>query len=163
MDPLKELRRKITDREGAARWAAGLRAAGQKTVFTNGCFDLLHYGHVHYLAEARGLGDALIVGINSQDSVQRLKGSHRPIQEEQSRVYQIASLFFVDMVVVFDEDTPLALIQAITPDVLVKGGDWPIADIVGADWVTENGGEVRCLPFQAGFSTTLLEEKIKSL
>lgn len=162
MDPLKELHRKITDREGAARWAAELRAAGQKIVFTNGCFDLLHYGHVHYLAEARELGDALIVGINSQDSVQRLKGTHRPIQEEKSRVYQIASLFFVDRVVVFGEDTPLELIRAITPDVLVKGGDWKKADIVGSDWVEENGGRVECLPFQAGFSTTLLEEKIKS-
>ena len=107
------------------------------------------------------MGDALIVGINGQDSVKRLKGEHRPIQEEISRVYQIAALFFVDNVVVFDEDTPKALIEAVTPDILVKGGDWPVDKIVGADWVIKHGGEVRCLSFQDGYSTSKLEKKIR--
>jgi len=139
-----------------------MRAMGQRIVFTNGCFDLLHYGHLHYLSEAADLGDMLVVGINAQASVSRLKGAHRPIQDEKSRVYQIAALFFVERVVVFEEDTPAELIREIIPDVLVKGGDWPVHEIVGADTVLEHGGEVMCLSFQEGYSTTKLEEKIKS-
>lgn len=161
MDQLSLIRDKILTLDEAKDWAASGRKAGRKLVFTNGCFDLLHYGHVHYLAEAASLGDVLMVGINGQDSVKRLKGEHRPIQEEISRVFQIASLFFVAKVVVFREDTPKKLIEAVTPDILVKGGDWPVEQIVGADWVMDHGGQVRCLSFQKGFSTTKLEEKIK--
>lgn len=161
MDQLSLIRDKILTLDEAKDWVASGRKAGRKLVFTNGCFDLLHYGHVHYLAEAASLGDVLMVGINGQDSVKRLKGEHRPIQEEISRVFQIASLFFVAKVVVFHEDTPKKLIEAVTPDILVKGGDWPVEQIVGADWVMDHGGQVRCLSFQKGFSTTKLEEKIK--
>jgi len=139
-----------------ARW----RQAGKKVVFTNGCFDLIHYGHLHYLARARALGDVLIVGVNSKESVRRLKGPHRPIQDDKTRYHLLASLIFVDAVVVFEEDTPLELIRLVQPDLLVKGGDWPVEDIVGADLVRAAGGEVRSLPFVHGYSTTSIEQKI---
>ncbi len=162
MMALEQIEAKILpDRESAAALAASFRQAGRRVVFTNGCFDLLHFGHIHYLAEASALGDELIIGLNAQASVSRLKGPHRPIQDEKSRLYQLASLFFVRAVVVFEEDTPLELIRAVSPDVLVKGGDWPIQQIVGADLVKGRGGEVRCLSFQEGYSTSLLEQKIK--
>ena len=159
---LEQIRNKILDRSEVRPWSDRMHAEGKKIVFTNGCFDLLHYGHLHYLSEAADLGDMLIVGINSQNSVSNLKGPHRPIKDEKTRVFQIASLFFVERVVVFDEDTPAELIREALPDVLVKGGDWPLHEIVGADTVMERGGEVRCLSFQDGYSTTLLEQKIKS-
>jgi len=162
LDRLSEIENKILHTyEQAASWAGSKRANGQRIIFTNGCFDLLHYGHIHYLAEAASLGDALIVAINAQESVSRLKGAHRPIQDEKSRVFQIASLFFVEKVIIFHEDTPLQLIEAVTPDILVKGGDWPVEKIVGAEWVKEHGGLVQCLAFQEGYSTTRIEEKIK--
>lgn len=131
-------------------------------VFTNGCFDLLHYGHIHYLAQARELGDALIIGLNAADSVRRLKGPNRPINDETTRLWQMAALQFVDLVVPFEEDTPAALIELLKPDVLVKGGDYAINSIVGADTVLQNGGEVRVLPYIEGYSTTSLEEKIRN-
>ena len=142
--------------ETIAHW----RAQGERTVFTNGCFDLLHFGHVHYLAAARDLGHRLVVGVNSDASVQRLKGPSRPIQDEQTRLHLLASLACVDAVVLFGEDTPHDLIAAIRPTVLVKGGDWAPAQIVGADLVLADGGEVRSLPFVEGFSTTKIEQKI---
>jgi rfaE bifunctional protein nucleotidyltransferase chain/domain len=134
----------------------------QQIVFTNGCFDILHYGHVHYLAEARSLGDKLIVGLNSEASVKRLKGSHRPINDQLTRQYLLASLQVVDAVVVFEEDTPLLLIEWIMPDFLVKGGDWQPHHIVGSEIVMNNGGEVKSLPFVQGYSTTNIEQKIWS-
>ncbi len=137
------------------------RSRGDKIVFTNGCFDLLHYGHVSYLSAAAELGDRLVVGLNSDASVQRLKGSHRPIQDEFSRLHVMAALAVVDAVVLFEQDTPLELIQLIIPDVLVKGGDWLPAQIVGADFVLSRGGEVRSLPFISGHSTTQIEKKIR--
>jgi rfaE bifunctional protein nucleotidyltransferase chain/domain len=129
-------------------------------VFTNGCFDLLHPGHVTYLEAARELGDALVVGLNSDASVRRLKGPARPILTEQERATVLSGLRSVDYVVVFDEDTPLALIRRIVPDVLVKGGDWPVEAIVGADVVLAAGGRVSSLPFVEGKSTTGIVERI---
>lgn len=136
------------------------QAQGERIVFTNGCFDILHFGHVRYLAEARDLGHKLIVGINSDSSVRQLKGPNRPIQDEQSRLHVLASLACVDAVILFREDTPYGLITAIKPQILVKGGDWAVSQIVGADLVLAAGGEVRSLPFVEGFSTTKIEEKI---
>lgn len=132
----------------------------RKIVFTNGCFDILHYGHIHYLAEARTLGDKLIVGINSDSSVRRLKGEHRPINDNLTRKFLLASLQFVDAIIEFEEDTPLQLIQLIQPNVLTKGGDWQIHTIVGADLVIAAGGIVKSLPFIEGYSTTNIEQKI---
>jgi D-glycero-beta-D-manno-heptose 1-phosphate adenylyltransferase len=140
------------------RW----QAAGKTVVFTNGCFDLLHYGHLHYLADARDLGDKLIVGLNSAASVRRLKGEHRPINDELTRQHLLAALEVVDAVVVFESDTPFDLICRVAPDILVKGGDWHPDQIVGSDFVLKNGGKVMGLPFVEGYSTTNLEEKIRS-
>jgi len=144
--------------ETAAHW----RREGQKIVFTNGCFDILHYGHVHYLAQARAQGDKLVIGLNSKASVKRLKGEHRPINDDETRLYLLASLQYVDAVVIFEEDTPRNLIKLVKPDVLVKGGDYTIETIVGADIVLERGGEVKSLSFVEGYSTTGIEEKLKS-
>lgn len=138
------------------------KAEGQIVVFTNGCFDLLHYGHLHYLAAARDLGDRLVIGLNSVASVKRLKGPHRPLNDEMTRQHLLAALAFVDAVVVFEEDTPFELIQCVQPDILVKGGDYALNQIVGADIVLKNGGSVKSLPFIDGFSTTKLEQKIKN-
>ncbi|MBK8565802.1 MAG: D-glycero-beta-D-manno-heptose 1-phosphate adenylyltransferase [Saprospiraceae bacterium] len=142
--------------ETVAHW----RSQGERIVFTNGCFDLLHLGHVRYLADARDLGHRLIVGVNADASVSKLKGPNRPIQDEATRQLVLASLACVDAVVLFDEDTPYHLIAAIMPDVLVKGGDWSLDQIVGADLVLANGGDVRSLPFVEGFSTTNIEARI---
>jgi len=132
----------------------------QTIVFTNGCFDLLHYGHIHYLADAKDCGDKLIIGLNSTASVARLKGAHRPINDELTRQHLLAALDFVDAVVAFETDTPLALIKLVMPDILVKGGDWQPHQIVGSTEVLANGGEVKSLPFVEGYSTTNIEAKI---
>ena len=126
----------------------------RKVVFTNGCFDILHAGHVTYLEKAAGLGDILVVGVNSDDSVKRLKGGGRPINKLQDRMLVLAFLEYVDYVVPFEEDTLVDLIKTIEPDVLVKGGDYQIADIVGADFVQARGGIVTTVPFVEGKSTT---------
>lgn len=126
----------------------------KRIVFTNGCFDLLHIGHIRYLKEAQNLGDVLIVGLNSDSSVKRLKGENRPIYPQEERAEILASLRFVDYVVIFDEDTPQTLIELVQPDVLVKGGDWPIEKIVGADIVLKKGGKVFSLPYVDNHSTT---------
>lgn len=131
-----------------------------RVVFTNGCFDILHVGHTRYLRDARELGDLLVVGLNSDESVRRLKGPERPIQCEQDRAEVLASLGAVDYVVVFTEDTPRDLIEKVDPDVLVKGGDWPVEKIEGAKFVLAKGGEVKSLPFHPGHSTTSLIERI---
>ena len=133
----------------------------QKIVFTNGCFDVLHFGHVHYLLQAKELGDVLVVGLNSDDSVRRLKGPSRPINGEKERAFVLAALACVDYVVVFEEDTPKELIETVRPDVLVKGGDYALDQIVGADFVTRNGGFVTTLPFVGGFSSTRIIEQLK--
>lgn len=136
------------------------RRAGEKVVFTNGCFDIVHHGHVAYLAQARDLGDLLVLGLNSDASVKRLKGPARPINDEQSRALVLAAFEFIDYVVLFEEDTPFDLISALQPDVLVKGGDYKIEDIVGHDIVEKKGGRVVTIDFVPGFSTTKIVEKI---
>lgn len=133
----------------------------QKVVFTNGCFDLIHTGHIHLINEAANFGNKLIVGINSDASVKRLKGESRPIQDQDSRALIIASLAYVDHVIIFEEDTPIELIKALQPDVLVKGGDYELENIVGAAEVIEAGGTVEIIPIQEGFSTTNIIDKIK--
>lgn len=138
------------------------RTAGQRVVFTNGCFDLLHLGHIDYLEKASQLGDRLVIGINSDISVSRLKGKSRPLQAENDRARLLAALSFVDAVVIFEEDTPLELIKLVEPDVLVKGDDYTIDNIVGADVVLQNGGLVRTISLVKGCSTTALVNKIKS-
>jgi rfaE bifunctional protein nucleotidyltransferase chain/domain len=160
MDTFSKIESKIQPVDTLLATLKTWRTAGDRVVFTNGCFDLLHYGHLHYLAQARDLGQRLVIGLNSGASVRRLKGPRRPINDEITRTHQLAALEFVDAVVVFDEDTPLEIIQQITPDILVKGGDWQPAQIVGADWVLEKGGKVMSLPFVAGYSTTNIEKKI---
>ena len=137
------------------------RVQQESIVFTNGCFDLLHAGHVSYLESARQLGDRLVVGLNSDASVARLKGSGRPILPEKSRARLMAALECVEAVVIFEEDTPLKLITAVLPDILVKGGDYTIEEIVGHEVVLENGGEVKALQFVEGASTTSIISKIK--
>jgi rfaE bifunctional protein nucleotidyltransferase chain/domain len=159
---IKEIEAKILDWKAAQKQRQVWQGLDKKVVFTNGCFDLLHYGHIQYLAQARELGDALIIGLNSAASVSRLKGPGRPINDEITRLWQMAALQFVDMVVPFEADTPADLINLLRPDVLVKGGDYEISEIVGADSVLENGGEVRVLPYIKGYSTTSIEEKIRN-
>lgn len=139
------------------------KAADKKIVFTNGCFDLLHPGHVAYLSEAASLGDILVIGLNSDDSVKRLKGPERPINDEATRALLLASMFFIDAVVLFNEDTPAELIKTVLPAVLVKGGDYEIATIAGASETIANGGKVEVLTFLPGYSSTAIIEKIKRL
>lgn len=139
------------------------RAKHQKVVFTNGCFDILHKGHIEYLAQAASLGDVFVIGLNSDTSVKRLKGENRPIIEEENRALMLAALQFVSKVVLFEEDTPLNLIEFIQPNVLIKGGDYTINQIIGADFVQSKGGEVLTIPFVSGYSTSNIIEKIKKL
>jgi len=139
-----------------------LRDSGKRVVFTNGCFDILHPGHSRYLSAARGLGDHLIVAVNSDRSVKRIKGPKRPVFSEDARAEMLAALSFVDRVIIFDEETPLELITLLLPDILVKGGDWGEDEIVGADVVKAAGGEVRRISFVDGYSTTGIIERILS-
>jgi rfaE bifunctional protein nucleotidyltransferase chain/domain len=138
------------------------KAEGKKIVFTNGCFDLLHAGHIAYLSEAAGLGDKLIVGLNSDSSVQCIKGPQRPINNEHTRASLLASMFFINAVVLFSEDTPLEVIKTVLPAVLVKGGDYKVENIVGAAETIANGGKVEVLSFLPGYSSTAIIEKIKN-
>ncbi len=134
----------------------------KKIVFTNGCFDILHIGHLLYLKEARELGDVLFLGLNSDNSVKRLeKGDDRPINNQNDRKFFLECLKFVDHVEIFDNDTPYELIKNVMPNILVKGGDWKPSDIVGSDIVLENGGEVKSLLFKEGYSTTTMIEKLQ--
>lgn len=137
------------------------RSAKKRIVFTNGCFDLLHAGHIAYLTDAAALGDVLVLGLNSDRSVQRIKGPERPINDEKTRSAVLAGMFFIDAIVFFDEDTPLNVIKTVLPDVLVKGGDYKIEDIVGAQETVENGGEVQVLTFLPGYSSTAIIDKIR--
>jgi D-glycero-beta-D-manno-heptose 1-phosphate adenylyltransferase len=139
-----------------------LKDKNKKVVFTNGCFDILHRGHVEYLNEAKSLGDYLIVGLNSDDSVKKLKGETRPLQKQDDRAFVIGSLKCVDAVIIFGEDTPYELIKSVLPDYLVKGGDWKEDDIVGSDIVAGNGGKVISLKFVDSYSTTNLINQIKN-
>ncbi len=158
-----DTRDKIVSREEATRRVAQARAAGRKVVFTNGCFDLLHAGHVRLLEQARSLGGFLALGLNSDASVRGLgKGPDRPLVPQELRAQVMAGLMAVDLVVIFDEPTPLELIKALGPEVLVKGGDWPVEAIVGADLVLAAGGRVESLPLLEGLSTTALAAKIRA-
>ncbi len=153
---------KIKDLAAAKKRVSLWKQQGKRVVFTNGCFDLLHLGHVDYLEKARNLGDALVVGLNTDDSVSRFKGPHRPIQDQQSRARIMASLQSVDLVVFFNEDTPLKLISELLPKVLVKGSDYLAENIVGSDVVKNAGGVVKTIDFVPGYSTTRIVEKIKT-
>ena len=162
MTRLETLRWKIQNKEQLARTLSLWKFKDKKIVFTNGCFDILHRGHVTYLAEASELGDFLVVGLNSDASVKKLnKGGNRPIQDQDSRALILASLEGVSAVIIFDEDTPAELIKFVQPDVLVKGGDWKPEQIAGYDTVKAKGGEVKVIEFVPGYSTTSIEQKIK--
>ena len=162
MDNLTLVRNKILPLEKLFPFLNIWRFKDQKIVFTNGCFDLLHLGHIDYLAKAADLGQKLIVGLNSDNSTSSLKGPTRPITDQISRAHLLASLLFVDAVVLFDESTPYELIKAIKPDVLVKGADYTIDKIVGSDVVLANGGEVKTIEYIAGYSTSAIEQKIRT-
>lgn len=153
----------ILNRENLNTEIQKLKNENKKIVFTNGCFDILHKGHITYLNESKSLGDVLIVGVNSDDSVKKLKGDERPVTNENDRMYALDNLKPVDYVILFSEDTPYNLIKEIIPDILVKGGDWTPDKIIGSDIVLGNGGEVKSLKFVNGYSTTNILEKIKKL
>lgn len=152
---------KVSTRSAIEKDLAGFHDAHKKIVFTNGCFDLLHVGHIRYLQEAKRLGDLLVVGINTDESVRKLKGPTRPVQNENDRAEILAALAAVDYVVHFSEETPLELIKQVKPDILVKGGDWKPDQIVGSDFVLSRGGQVKSLQFVEGRSTTAIIEKSK--
>ncbi|RRB04188.1 D-glycero-beta-D-manno-heptose 1-phosphate adenylyltransferase [Larkinella rosea] len=152
---------KILTRKQAVLRAEQWHSEGKQIVFTNGCFDILHLGHIDYLEKARRFGDKLILGLNTDASVSCIKGPLRPVVNEYARARLMAALAFVDAVTLFDEETPLELIQALKPDILVKGDDYAIANIVGADFVIQNGGWVQTIPLVAGYSTTALIKKIQ--
>lgn len=163
MTKLEFIQSKIYKWEDLSRTIAIWKFKDRKIVFTNGCFDILHKGHVTYLAQAAELGDNLIVGLNSDESVKKLhKGPGRPIQDQDSRALIMASLHHVSAVILFDEETPAELIKRVQPDVLVKGGDWKPEQIVGYDTVKARGGEVVSIDYLPGYSTTSIEQKIKS-
>lgn len=159
---ISSIRQKLYSKDDLTLKIRSWKNEGESVIFTNGCFDLLHPGHIDYLAKAASLGDKFIIGLNSDDSVQRLKGKTRPIQDEKARAFILSALGFVDAVVFFNEDTPFELISELKPDVLVKGADYKIDQVAGADAVIKNGGSVVLLPYLAGFSTSLIEQKIKN-
>jgi rfaE bifunctional protein nucleotidyltransferase chain/domain len=162
MTHLEIIKNKIVSLEHLNKLVMAWRLKSDTIVFTNGCFDILHLGHIDYLSKARDLGKRLIVGVNTDNSVKRLgKGESRPINDEKSRSMIIASLQFVDAVILFDEDTPYQLIRAIEPDVLVKGADYTIDKVVGADIVMARGGNVVLIEYLEGYSTTNIEKKIR--
>ncbi|HRS53525.1 MAG TPA: D-glycero-beta-D-manno-heptose 1-phosphate adenylyltransferase [Bacteroidales bacterium] len=152
---------KIHTIQSIGRLVAYWKFKNKKIVFTNGCFDIIHLGHIIYLAKAADMGDKLIIGVNSDHSIKRLKGKNRPINDEKARQYVLASLSFVSAVVLFEEDTPLSLIQTIKPDILVKGADYKPEDISGYDFVKSYGGITKCIDLVEGYSTTIIEKKIK--
>ena len=155
--------RKISEVQDLKSTITDWKTRGKKVVFTNGCFDILHLGHIDYLEKARNLGDRLVVGLNTDESVQRIKGTGRPVVDETARARVIAALAFVDAVVYFGEDTPYELIDQLKPDILVKGNDYLAENIVGADIVMANGGEVLTIDLVEGYSTTNIIHKIKNL
>mgnify|MGYP000432704915 CR=1 FL=1 len=161
MDHINRILAKVAKQEDLQSLLTYWRLKDYKIVFTNGCFDLLHKGHIEYLSKAADHGDILVVGMNSDDSVKRIKGDSRPIQDESSRAMTLASLKMVTVVVVFEEDTPYNLIKEVKPDVLIKGADYKEEDIVGADIVKENGGEIVTVELTEGYSTSNIIDKIK--
>jgi len=157
----KLLKEKLFKLEELAAERAKWKAEGKKVVFTNGVFDLLHIGHLSYLSAAADLGHKLIIGLNSDASTKRLKGPSRPVNNEYSRSVMLAAIFFIDAVVIFEEDTPINVIKTLLPDILIKGGDYSINQIVGAPEVIANGGEVKVIDFVDGYSSTGIINKIK--
>jgi rfaE bifunctional protein nucleotidyltransferase chain/domain len=162
IDLEKTLTGKINDLSSLKTLVQSWQSEGKKVVFTNGVFDLLHIGHITYLAKAAELGDKLIIGLNADSSVRRIKGESRPVNDQNSRAAILAALFFVDGIVVFEEDTPLNLISTLLPDYLVKGADYSVENIVGAKEVIANGGEVKTINFVEGYSSTSIINKIRS-
>ncbi len=163
MSKLEIIESKIISKESLKYQLAIWRFLSKKIVFTNGCFDILHLGHIDYLSKAAEFGDVLIVGLNSDDSVRTIKGINRPVNDENSRAMILASLSFVSAVILFDEDTPYNLIKFIQPDVLIKGSDYKPEDIVGYDIVKAKGGEIETIDFLPGYSTTSIIDKIKKI
>ena len=161
MNNLDKIKSKIQTNETLPDLLKSWENQKKKIVFTNGCFDLLHRGHIEYLSKAADLGDVLIIGVNTDASVRKLKGNKRPLQDEYSRLLILGALEFVDALILFDEETPLELIRMVQPDVLVKGSDYKSKDIVGYDIVKSKGGEIRTIAFLSDFSTSALEQKIK--
>ncbi len=157
----KTLLDKISDLPTLKGKVSAWQNAGKKVVFTNGVFDLLHIGHITYMAKASELGDKLIIGLNSDSSVKRIKGDDRPVNDQDSRAALLAALFFVDAIVLFDENTPLNLISTLLPDILVKGADYAVENIVGAKEVLANGGKVKTIDFVEGYSSTSIIQKIR--
>ena len=162
MDNLQLINNKIIAKTELAVRLGQWHAQGLKVVFTNGCFDILHRGHVEYLSKASDMGDVLVVGLNTDASVKRLKGEGRPVNDQEARALVLASLGFVDAVVLFDEDTPYELIKTVRPEVLVKGADYKPSEIVGFDIVTSYGGKVETVPLVEGYSTTSLLSALNS-
>jgi len=160
--PLELVHSKISARSLLPQLRAIWNLKEEKVVFTNGCFDIVHRGHVEYLAQARALGTALVVGLNTDSSVRRLKGASRPLQDELTRAMVLASLQFVSHVILFDEDTPYELIKEVQPDILVKGADYKPEDIAGYDIVKAKGGEVVTIPLVKGYSTSSVAERMKN-
>ena len=162
MSHLNTLKNKIFTLEELKTQVESWKNSGEKVVFTNGCFDIVHRGHIEVLARTADLGSKFIIGLNSDSSIKKLKGDDRPIINEQSRAILLASLSFVDAVVLFSEETPINLISTLVPDVLAKGGDYEIKTIVGHEIVQKNGGKVILVPFVDGFSSTIIIDKIKN-
>jgi len=163
LSALEKIKSKIVNWDEAQIIVGSWKSETNKLVFTNGCFDLMHIGHLDYLSKAKDLGSKLIIGLNSSESVSRLKGPARPINGDDSRGQLLAALEFVDLVILFSEDTPLALINHLQPNILVKGGDYTKENIIGAKEVESTGGTVEIIPFVDGFSTSLLISRIQNL
>lgn len=162
MKELDKIHNKIISFDNIQKQVLKWREENKKIVFTNGCFDIIHRGHVDYLSKAKDLGDILIIGLNTDQSVRNIKGNTRPIQDENSRAIILASMQFVDAIVFFSEPTPYTLIKEIQPDILVKGADYKKEDIVGYDIVSQRGGTVETIEFIEGYSTSNIERKIKN-
>jgi len=161
-EALKKINNKIFDLQNLMKKIEKWRSENKKIVFTNGCFDLIHLGHIEILARSSDFGDKLIIGVNSDLSIKKLKGKNRPIIEESSRIKQLSALEFVDAVVLFDEDTPLKLIESIKPNVITKGGDYKAKNVIGNEVVSQKNGEVVIIPLTQGYSTTSILNKIKN-
>ena len=162
MANIETVKSKILAGDNFERWLNVVRFKGRRIVFTNGCFDIIHKGHIYYLAEASKLAEHLVIGLNTDASVKRIKGAERPLTDQDSRALVLAGLGFVSAVVLFDEDTPIELIKKIKPDFLVKGGDYLPVEIVGYDFVTSYGGKVLSLDLIEGYSTSDIIRKIKA-
>ncbi|MAW65990.1 MAG: D-glycero-beta-D-manno-heptose 1-phosphate adenylyltransferase [Flavobacteriales bacterium] len=162
MSSLNKIQTKIKNLEDASFIVRNWNSSNEKIVFTNGCFDLLHLGHIDYLSKAKDLGTKLIVGVNSSESVQKLKGPSRPIHSSQTRSTILAAFEFIDLVIIFEEETPIELIKTFRPNILVKGGDYTLETVIGAYEVNKYGGHVEIIPFLTGYSTSSIVTKIQS-